>query len=353
MHSLITTGPKSLKVLQDRVEAARITDYAYLMRARIAQPRCPAVLALVLMACACSHGPAPGTVWHEPVTGMELLWIGPTRFRMGSEPGEPGRQADEVPHQVELTRGFSLGRFEVTQGQWLEVMGENPSQHAACGLACPVETVSFLDVQAFIARLEARSPGSRFRLPTEAEWELACRAGTTTPFSTGNDLTPDQANFDGRYPYPPRTGSTTGSTTDIFRGSPAPVGSYAHNPWGFFDMHGNVWEWCADWYGPYPSQPARDPRGPATGALRVIRGGSWCFDANSARSALRYTHAPGDDGYSLGLRLVREPARQGVPGSLRQITAALMRAGSSSHRQAPQGSARGSQNHRQVTARQH
>jgi len=262
------------------------------------------IVALLLPACGGAPGPAPLSRWREPATGMEFIYVPPARFLMGSAPGVSGRQADEVQHEVDITQGFYLGRYEATQGEWVEVMGENPSQFPNCGWRCPVETVSYLAIQRFIRRLEKRSPGSRFRLPTEAEWELACRAGTTTPFSTGNTLTSDQANIDGRYSY-------DGGPPGRFRGSPAPVGSYPPNRWGFCDMHGNLWEWCEDWYGPYPTEPERDPRGPVSGTRRVIRGGSWYFDANSARSALRYTHRPQDDGFSLGFRLVREATRQG------------------------------------------
>ena len=245
--------------------------------------------------------PAPSPpVWREPVTGMVFLHVAPGRFRMGSGPEVKERQEDETPHEVELTRGFYLGKYEVTRAEWAAVMGRDPSQVRDCGPRCPVETVNYLSIQEFIERLEERSQdGSRFRLPTEAEWEYACRAGTTTPFSTGGNLTPEQANFDGRYPY-------EGYPPGRYLGRPAPVGSYPPNAWGFHDLHGNVWEWCEDWYGPYPAGAVRDPKGPETGTRRVIRGGSWYFDANSSRCALRYTHAPPDFGFSLGLRLVRE-----------------------------------------------
>jgi formylglycine-generating enzyme required for sulfatase activity len=178
-------------------------------------------------------------------------------------------------------------------------MGENPSNFADCGPRCPVEKVSYLRIQEFIRQLEKSSPGSRFRLPTEAEWEYACRAGTHTPFSTGHTLSTADANFDGRYPY-------DGDPPGTYLKSTVPAGSYPPNPWGFYDMHGNVWEWCSDWYAPYPTGIDRDPKGPEVGELHVIRGGSWYFGADSARSGSRYTHRPQDDGFSLGFRLVRE-----------------------------------------------
>jgi formylglycine-generating enzyme required for sulfatase activity len=259
--------------------------------------------ALTLAACSPAQkepAAAPVPAWREPVTGMVFLHVAPGRFRMGSGPEEKGRQEDETPHEVVLTRGFYLGRHEVTRAEWTAVMGRDPSQVRGCGPRCPVETVSYLSIQEFIERLDKLSPdGSRFRLPTEAEWEYACRAGTSTPFSTGGNLTTEQANYDGRYPY-------EGHPPGRYLGRPAPVGSYLPNPWGFHDLHGNVWEWCEDRYGPSPAGEVRDPRGPDTGGRRVIRGGSWYFDANSARCALRYTHAVSDLGFSLGFRLVRE-----------------------------------------------
>jgi sulfatase modifying factor 1 len=246
---------------------------------------------------------------------MAFVYIPAGHFVMGSAPGEPGRQADEVPHAVEITHGFYLGKYEVTQGEWTAVMHRNPSQFPGCGPRCPVETVTYDDVQDYIRRLTRRSRGGCFRLPTEAEWEYACRAGTSTPFSTGASLSTTQANFDGR--------QGAGGEAERFRGSPAPVGSYPPNPWGLYDLHGNVWEWCEDWFGDYPAGaagPVSDPRGPGRQAARpvwdarggdwrfkrVIRGGSWYFDADSCRCALRYTHAPADKGFSLGFRLVRE-----------------------------------------------
>jgi formylglycine-generating enzyme required for sulfatase activity len=250
--------------------------------------------------------------WREPVTGMEFVFIPPGRFLMGSDPTEPGRQSDELPHEVEITHGFYLGKYEVTQAEWIKLLRRNPSQFPDCGPHCPIETVSYDDIQAYIRRLAQLARAGRFRLPTEAEWEYACRAGTRTPFSTGARLSTTQANFDGR--------DAEGGEAERFRGRPAPVGSFPPNPWGLYDLHGNVWEWCEDWYGDYPAAPVRDPQGPRRKSARpvwdarggdwvfkrVIRGGSWYFNADSCRCAQRYTHAPADKGFSLGFRLVRE-----------------------------------------------
>jgi len=147
--------------------------------------------------------------------------------------------------------------------------------------------VSWNDAVAFCKWLSEKE-SQRYRLPTEAEWEYACRAGTTGPFSTGESLSAAQANVKGK--------------------APAPAGTYPLNPWGFADMHGNVWEWTSDWYGPYPDTASGniDPHGPTSGEKRVIRGGSWYFDSDSARCALRYTHAPKDRGFSLGFRVAAD-----------------------------------------------
>ena len=216
---------------------------------------------------------------------------------MGSPATEPGRETQEQAHQVTLTRPFWLGAFEVTQREWMTVMGTNPSRFIDGGDLRPVENVSWLEVQAFLGRLADRSSGQRFRLPTEAEWEYACRAGTTSAYASGALLSHDAANF-----------AISPESAARGEGSTRAVGSYAANPWGFFDMHGNVWEWTSDEYCPYANGEANDPA-PACGApLKVIRGGSWYFGADSARCALRYTHRPGDRGFSLGFRLVREEA---------------------------------------------
>ena len=235
----------------------------------------------------------------DPLTGVTFVELPAGRFTMGSAQDEKDHQADETLHDVELTRSFLLSRFETTQQEWRSVMGTNPSHFNDCGPRCPVENVTFTDVEQFIAKLNEREaaapPGDgvrlRYRLPTEAEWEYACRAGTTAAFSTGDALTPAQANFKGK--------------------STVAVGTFPLNPWGLADMHGNVWEWTSDWYGPYSDNRTAniDPHGPASGEKRVIRGGSWYFDADSARCALRYTHNPKDKGFSLGFRLAADRDR--------------------------------------------
>jgi formylglycine-generating enzyme required for sulfatase activity len=268
-------------------------------RARHRERALTAAVAVFLLAGPAACRKPPPATWVEPVTGMEFVLIRSGEFTMGSPASEIAREAGETLHRVRITRDYYLGRREVAQEAWTRVMGSNPSRFADCGPSCPVESVDDVEIHDFIARLAALS-GAKLRLPTEAEWEIACRAGTTTPFSTGSNLTTEEANYDGRYPYGDHAAG-------IFRARTTPTGSFPPNPWGLFDMHGNVWEWCEDDDCPYAAGEAIDPLG-ACGSLRkIIRGGSWVFGADSARCALRYTHAPQDKGYSLGFRLVHEP----------------------------------------------
>lgn len=219
---------------------------------------------------------------------------------MGSPVGEAGREEQEQQHHVVLTRSFWLGAYEVTQAEWQHVIGDNPawfrperSREAGRGDRLPIENVTLLDVDRFLERLSSMSPGNVFRLPTEAEWEYACRAGGSTAYADGPALSVARANVASS---PERTAS----------GSTMPVGSFAPNRWGLYDMPGNVWEWTRDEHCPYTTAPTTDPVGMCGSPLHVIRGGSWYFGADSARCALRYTHRPQDRGFSLGFRVVRE-----------------------------------------------
>ncbi|MBQ8285782.1 MAG: formylglycine-generating enzyme family protein [Thermoguttaceae bacterium] len=221
------------------------------------------------------------TLWGDGVE-YAFRYCPAGTFMMGSPTSESGRDDDETQREVKLTRGFWMLETEVTQEMWKSVMGSNPSKFDSNSLY-PVEKVSWADAQDFIAKLNALGvapEGFAFRLPTEAEWEYACRAGTTTPYFWGSRLNGDKANCDGRYPYGT---STTGEYLD----RTTAVGSYDANAWGLYDMHGNVWEWCADWYGAYGSGSQTDPTGPKSGSLRVLRGGSWYLDAEYSRSACR------------------------------------------------------------------
>ncbi len=218
---------------------------------------------------------------------MRFRWCPPGTFMMGSPETEEGRNSDETLHRVTLTKGFWLGETEVTQRQWESVMGNNPSRFKGADL--PVERVSWDECQNFIQRVNEQL-NCGMRLPTEAEWELACRAGTTGPYGgTGN---------------PKEMGWYSGIQTH-------PVGQKTPNAWGLCDMHGNVWEWCADWYGYYPSGNVTDPTGPSSGANRVDRGGCWGDDARDCRSANRHRFEPGRRIHYLGFRVALAPIFEG------------------------------------------
>ncbi len=224
--------------------------------------------------------------------GMEFVYIPPGTYLMGSPKGEAGRGGYERQHAVTLTRWFYMQTTEVTQGQWQAVMGSNPSYFKECGADCPANYVSWNDVQDFIEELNVRNGDYHYRLPTEAEWEYACRAGTTTAFSFGNivEELPRYAWY----------GANSQKQTH-------PVGRKKPNPWVLYDMHGNVWEWCQDWHGGYPHDKAADPPGPSRGSSRVIRGGSWDDPAGYCRAAFRSWYAPDFRGRRVGFRLVCLP----------------------------------------------
>jgi formylglycine-generating enzyme required for sulfatase activity/serine/threonine protein kinase len=234
--------------------------------------------------------------------GMKLVLVPRGKFLMGSPTTEPERNDDERQHEVEISKPFYLGAFEVTQAQYQQVMGANPSRFTkdnGGGPDHPVEKVSWYEAVEFCKKLSAlekeRSSGRIYRLPSEAEWEYACReAGKSqTPYHFGNTLSSDQANFNGNVSH----------TTK--------VGSYNHNGSGIYDMHGNVAEWCADWYDPayYTKSPRKDPTGPATATgHRVLRGGSWDNSGPACRAAYRGRFDPGYRIDNFGFRVVCVPA---------------------------------------------
>jgi formylglycine-generating enzyme required for sulfatase activity len=254
---------------------------------------------MVAVASSTLRAPDPGLPerWIEPITGIDFVLIRPAAFVMGTPATEAFREAQEVQHEVRLTRPFYLATHEVTQSQWTRMMGANPSFFQSCGELCPVEQVNYLEVERFIRVLNERATRG-FRLPTEAEWEYGCRAGGTQAFGHRSTLGPDDANIDGRFPY--------GTAPGVTRSQPTPVGKFPANPFGLYDMSGNVWEWVQDWYCLYPDRSVTDPVGSCSTEYRVIRGGSWKFDGGSARCGLRYTHRPQDSGYSLGVRLAHD-----------------------------------------------
>jgi sulfatase modifying factor 1 len=223
-------------------------------------------------------------------------WIPPGCFVMGSPVDEAERGSAEVLHEVQLSRGFWLADTACTQALWMAVWPVNPS-HFADDARNPVENVAWHDAQRFIGELNRRLPGLQARLPTEAEWEYACRAGTTTPFSFGTTVSTDEVNYHGGFPYP-------GGEPGPYRQRTLPVGSLPPNAWGLYEMHGNVWEWCEDWYADYPTEPQIDPRGPTFGKMRVLRGGTWSDPARYARSATRSRIEPAYRPRSTGFRIV-------------------------------------------------
>jgi len=230
--------------------------------------------------------------------GMEFVFIPKGSFMMGSPPDEYQRADNEKYHPVILTKGFYLQKTEVTQKQWKTIMGDNPSRFNRCGENCPVDFISWYDVRLFIRKLNRMENTDTYRLPTEAEWEYACRAGTQTPFYFGNYLSVDQANYNGNHPIP-------GSPRGINRNASLPVGSFPPNGFGLFDMHGNVYEWCSDWYGEYGSGTAIDPKGAPSGYSKVCRGGGLSSYARRCRSANRTKHLPGYVNFYIGFRLAK------------------------------------------------
>ena len=265
--------------------------------------KCAVVCVAVVVMCGCDRGQPTPPVASNPIPvatpvedmelpesadsiGMEFKLIPAGTFTMG--------EGDDA-HQVTLTRPFKMGVHEVTQAQYEQVMGVNPS--FAQGANSPVQIVSWLDAVEFCRRLSElpaeKKAGNVFRLPTEAEWEYACRAGTTTLFSFGDD----ESKLGDYAWYWENAGIRT-----------HPVGEKKPNAWGIYDMHGNVWEWCQDWYDRYPSGAVTDPTGPSSGSDRVLRGGGWNSPAESCRSANRVWGYPSNRSNNFGFRVCLSPS---------------------------------------------
>lgn len=269
--------------------------------------------------------PYTGTTWAQSIiheaTGIELVYIPAGSFLMGSPESEPDRDSDEVQHQVTLRKGCYMSKYEVTQGQWERVMGGNPSRFQHADAFMPVESVAWDRCQEFCWKL-----GDGLRLPTEAEWEYACRAGSGAALYS-SDLTPRDGKhgdvlleLNGIAWYLGNSGVEQDGavifsllpeySATFSRAQTRPAGQKQPNAWGLYDMIGNVWEWCEDWYGPYPARPTTDPTRlkPGLGTApvyRVCRGGSWINGVSRCRAASRGRMSPARSDRAVGLRVVR------------------------------------------------
>ena len=241
-----------------------------------------------------------------------MLLIKGGKFQMGSPTSEVERERDETRRSVNVS-DFYIAAHEVSQAEYTALIKTNPSDHKGSDL--PVENVTWYDAVRYCNALSAKDgltptyaikgedvtwnhTANGYRLPTEAEWEYAARAGTTTPFSTGGNITTAQANYYGTYPY-------NNAPSGEYRGRTVSVGSFKPNPWGLYNVHGNVWEWCWDWYGGYDGKSLGDPAGPTSGTYRIYRGGGWNDFGRNLRSAYRAAMPPTNGSYNLGFRLAR------------------------------------------------
>jgi len=271
--------------------------------------KCPVLmyfLMIVLMAVLLPPASLSREQTYRNSIGMEFVLIPTGSFVMGSPESEKGRDGagGEIQHTVTLTQSVFMQTTEVTVAQWQSLMGKKFIGRRKGAKDAPVTKVSWEDSQKFIKKLNAKGDGV-YRLPTEAEWEYACRAGSRTTYSWGNTIDCSKAM------YANKTGKT--DTCKLYIESltltpkkPAPVKTYAPNPWGLYDMHGNVWEWCQDWFDAYHGADAKDPQGPSKGTHRVTRGGSWSSTAHGCRSANRAFEHPYSRMPNTGFRVVRE-----------------------------------------------
>jgi formylglycine-generating enzyme required for sulfatase activity len=236
---------------------------------------------------------------------QRFRWIEPTHFLMGAPEDENGRYDDEIQHEVTLSQGYWLADTACTQALWQAVRGDNPSEFK--GDNKPVERVSWNDVEKCLEALNRQYPALKLRLPTEAEWENACRAGggPGNPFNFAGELSLDKVNYRGTWDDYDNWGETALKKT-------TPVKSYPPNAWGLYEMHGNVWEWCQDWYSDYKEEAQDDPQGPREGAHRVLRGGSWIGFGSFCRSAFHGHGVPSSRDDDFGFRLARGQALKSV-----------------------------------------
>jgi formylglycine-generating enzyme required for sulfatase activity len=233
-------------------------------------------------------------------TEIKMMLIPPGKFWMGSPSKEKGRYKDEVRHKVLISKAYWCGKYAVTQGQWIAVKENEPSHFKGNNLL-PVEQVSWEECENFLVNVNGgknKEEGGQWWFLSEAQWEYACRGGTTTPFNSGETISANNINFDGNYPYRESDGK------GVYRGKTTKVGSLENaNAWGLYDMHGNVWEWCEDWYGEYPKGEVVDPVNTKFSSFRVYRGGCWFDSAVGCRSAHRSGDVPSYRDNALGFRV--------------------------------------------------